>query len=58
MDAVLTLSWRLTRGLQHKIHTYVMGGLYPGPDIVERVLAPEWGVEKAVLDVGTGPGHW
>ena len=40
------------------MHCTVLGGLYPGAEVVERVLAYEWGVEKAILDVGTGPGHW
>lgn len=46
------------RGLQHRIHQKVLSGLYPAAELVERALAPEWGAEKAILDVGTGPGHW
>jgi len=46
------------RGLQHRIHGFVLGNLYPGAEVIDRILAPEWGVEKAILDVGTGPGHW
>lgn len=46
------------RGLQHRIHARVLRGLYPGAAEVERALALTDGVEKTVLDVGTGPGHW
>ncbi|KAF8315417.1 S-adenosyl-L-methionine-dependent methyltransferase [Clavulina sp. PMI_390] len=44
--------------LEHKIHCKLLGGLYPGVEVVEAALAQEWGVERAILDVGTGPGHW
>ncbi|KAF8339182.1 S-adenosyl-L-methionine-dependent methyltransferase [Cantharellus anzutake] len=44
--------------LQHRIHYHILGSLYPGGDLVDRILAPEWGVEKAVLDVGCGACHW
>lgn len=58
LHPVCVLLLNVSRGLQHRIHCAVLGGLYPGAELVERALAPEWGTEKAILDVGTGPGHW
>jgi hypothetical protein len=32
-----------------------LNGLYPDPDLVHAVLAPENGVTKRILDVGKAP---
>ncbi|PVF98123.1 S-adenosyl-L-methionine-dependent methyltransferase [Serendipita vermifera] len=43
---------------QHAAHLIGLGGLYPCPDLVERVLAPESGITKEILDLGCGTGIW
>jgi hypothetical protein len=40
------------RDKQHAGHLIGLGGLYPCPDLVERILAPESGVTKEILDLG------
>ncbi|PVF95012.1 S-adenosyl-L-methionine-dependent methyltransferase [Serendipita vermifera] len=35
-----------------------LGGLYPCPDLVENILAPQPGVTKEILDLGCGTGIW
>ncbi|KIM23714.1 hypothetical protein M408DRAFT_27671 [Serendipita vermifera MAFF 305830] len=43
---------------QHRAITLGLGGLYPAPDVVRAVLAPQEGVSKRVLDLGCGTGIW
>ncbi|PVG03326.1 hypothetical protein CPB86DRAFT_793754 [Serendipita vermifera] len=35
-----------------------MDGLYPCPEVVESVLAPEDGVTRRIADIGCGTGSW
>ncbi|CAG8651721.1 2079_t:CDS:10, partial [Acaulospora colombiana] len=48
----------LLRDKQHAAHLIGMGGLYPCPDLVEKILAPEPGIIKEILDLGCGTGIW
>lgn len=43
---------------QHKAFSIGFGGLYPAPEIVRAVLAPQEGVTKRILDLGCGSGIW
>lgn len=43
---------------RHRAICLVLGGLYPAPEVVRAVLAPEEGVMKRVLDLGYGTGIW
>jgi hypothetical protein len=45
----------MSENAQHKQRTIIvlaLGGLYPAPQIVNAVLAPEEGVQKRILDLG------
>jgi hypothetical protein len=46
--------WDLTfrRDKQHRAITLGLGGLYPAPEVVRAVLAPQDGVTKKILDLG------
>jgi hypothetical protein len=41
-----------SRNKQHMAFVLALGGLYPTPQIVNAVLAPEEGVQKRILDLG------
>ena len=43
---------------QHVTHILALGALYQDRESVRRVLAPEDGVEKRILDCGAGGGNW
>lgn len=43
---------------QHMAITLGLGGLYPAPDVVHAVLAPQVGVTKRIVDLGCGTGVW
>ncbi|KIM23716.1 hypothetical protein M408DRAFT_251572 [Serendipita vermifera MAFF 305830] len=43
---------------QHRAITLGLGGLYPAPDVVRAILAPQEGVSKRALDLGCGTGIW
>ncbi|KZV85115.1 S-adenosyl-L-methionine-dependent methyltransferase [Exidia glandulosa HHB12029] len=43
---------------QHLMHLIAIGGLYIAKDAVRRALAPEAGVQRRILDLGTGGGNW
>ena len=38
---------------QHRVHLLALGGLYQAPGTVKQILAPEFGVDKRILDCGT-----
>jgi hypothetical protein len=40
------------RDKQHAAHLIGLGSLYPCPDLVDKILAPESGVTKEILDLG------
>lgn len=48
--------WRLDR--QHAAFLVGMGDLYPCPDLVERILEPDPGRQKRLLDLGCGTAVW
>ncbi|PVF95009.1 S-adenosyl-L-methionine-dependent methyltransferase [Serendipita vermifera] len=43
---------------QHAAHLIGLGSLYPCPDLVEQILAPQPGITKEILDLGCGTGIW
>ncbi|PVG04451.1 S-adenosyl-L-methionine-dependent methyltransferase [Serendipita vermifera] len=43
---------------QHVAIVLGLGGLYPAPDTVNAILAPEPGTVKRILDLGCGTGVW
>ncbi|KIM23690.1 hypothetical protein M408DRAFT_45059, partial [Serendipita vermifera MAFF 305830] len=43
---------------QHRAISIGLGGLYPTPEVVRAVLAPQEGVIKRILDLGCGSGVW
>ncbi|EJD53301.1 S-adenosyl-L-methionine-dependent methyltransferase [Auricularia subglabra TFB-10046 SS5] len=43
---------------QHLMLLVAIGGLYIAKDTVRRALAPEEGVQRRILDLGTGGGNW
>ncbi|TDL26101.1 S-adenosyl-L-methionine-dependent methyltransferase [Rickenella mellea] len=43
---------------QHLMHLVACGRLYQEAEKVQRLLAPEEGVQKRILDLGTGAGNW
>ncbi|KDQ16365.1 hypothetical protein BOTBODRAFT_31050 [Botryobasidium botryosum FD-172 SS1] len=44
--------------MQHRMHLKGIDGLYIRKDDVRKVLAPDSGAQKAILDVGCGTGAW
>jgi hypothetical protein len=40
------------RDKQHRGITLGLGGLYPEPEVVRAILAPEDGVTKRIIDLG------
>jgi len=40
------------RDKQHRAITLALGGLYPAPEVVHAILAPENGIKKRILDLG------
>ncbi|PVF98449.1 S-adenosyl-L-methionine-dependent methyltransferase [Serendipita vermifera] len=42
----------------HEAMKLCLDGLYPCPDTVKAVLAPEQGTTKRILDIGCGIGTW
>lgn len=43
---------------QHRAYCIILQGLYPDPETVRAVLAPEAGVTKRIMDIGCGSGIW
>ncbi|KAG8967240.1 hypothetical protein FRC03_010315 [Tulasnella sp. 419] len=43
---------------QHLAQLLIVGGLYLPKELVESILAPREGVERAILDLGSGSGSW
>ena len=52
--AVLSLGLKLISGRdkQHRGITLGLGGLYPEPEVVRAILAPQDGVTKRIVDLG------
>lgn len=38
--------------VQHRAITIYLGGLYPAPETVHTILAPQDGVTKRIVDLG------
>jgi hypothetical protein len=51
---ILSLGLKLIprRDKQHKGITLGLGGLYPEPEVVRAILAPQDGVTKKIIDLG------
>jgi hypothetical protein len=47
------------RDKQHRAIKLGMGGLYPAPEVVRAILAPQEGVTKRIVDLGKrSPASW
>lgn len=47
----------IARNKQHVATILALGGLYPAPDIVGAILAPQEGERKRILDLGKVKGE-